>query len=519
MTRTDLASIRDGSSYPSARPSSREEIARSVARARSAQPGWSALGFDWRSQMCRRFAHHVLERRAEVIDLLVQETGRSPTECLMADGIAVIVDYAKAAIRAARRALAPERVRLSPIDWPGKKIVVEAVPRGVVGIIAPWNYPFGNFIKSLFPALLAGNGVVLKPSEYAPRTGAWIHEQCADLFPEGLVGLAEGGAEAGEALIDAGVDAIVFTGSVRTGRKVAARAGERLIPCSLELGGKDAAIVLADCDLERTVAGIAQWGFHNAGQNCAAIERVYVEDRIADMFVSGIGRLAGRLRVAGDAEAFDMGPIQNEAQLAIVEAHVEDARARGAIVVAGGERTHRGLGYRPTVLDRCTQEMRIVREETFGPVLPVIRVQDAEAAITLANDSTYGLNGSVWTRDLARGEAIARRLDVGVALVNNHAITGALAEVPWTGVKDTGPGVAASRHSYPTFVRRRSVLTDRAKQPDPFWYPADDDLARFGQAVVERALGSTRAFVRLAGLATARMRTVRAFAKEALKPD
>jgi len=278
----------------------------------------------------------------------------------------------------------------------------------------------------------------------------------------------------------------------------------------VELGGKDAAIVLADCDLERTVVGVAQWALHNCGQNCAAIERVYVEEAIADELVRRLGKVADALRVAPGDGPTDLGPLQNEAQLRIVEAHVADARARGAALVAGGERTGHGLGYRPTVLDRCTQDMQVVREETFGPVIAVVRVKDAEEAIAKANDSSYGLNGSVWTKDIPRGAALARRLEVGVALVNNHAFTGILAEAPWTGVKETGPGVAASRHAYPTFVRRRTVLVDSSSKPDPWWIPANEDLRELGEALVQRQLGSLGVLFKLLGLVGKRVRAIRA---------
>jgi acyl-CoA reductase-like NAD-dependent aldehyde dehydrogenase len=307
---------------------------------------------------------------------------------------------------------------------------------------------------------------------------------------------------------------VVFTGSVPTGRKVALKAAERLIPCSLELGGKDAAVVLADCDLERTVAGVAQWGFHNAGQNCAAVERVYVEERVADAFVERLGKLADKLKVAdtGGGPA-DLGPLQNARQLEIVERHVEDARAKGAVIVAGGERTGQGYGYRPTVIDRCTDEMLVMKEETFGPVLAVARVKDEAEAVRRANDSEYGLAGSVWTKDLPKGQRVARMLDVGVAYVNNHSFTGgAVPELPWTGVKQTGYGVAGSRHAYSTFVRRRALLTDGAKAPDPWWMPIDGTLADFGEAIVERSLGSLGAFVKLGGLLGKRVKAIKALA-------
>ncbi|MEZ4220176.1 MAG: aldehyde dehydrogenase family protein [Polyangiaceae bacterium] len=494
-------------------PSDQGQVRAAVSRARKAQPAWAARSLAERADAVRELARTLLAEKDHGLEVMSGETGRGKTECLMSELVGVL-DFVEGAVRAANKALAPERIALSRINYPGKRCTVEMVPRGVVAIIAPWNYPLANFFKSLFPALLSGNTVVLKPSEYTPRTGAWLADVCSKVLPEGVVGLVQGGGDVGSALVDADIDAVVFTGSVRTGRRIAVRAAEKLIPCSVELGGKDAAIVLADCNLDRTVAGVLQWGMHNAGQNCAAIERVYVEESIADAFVAALGKAAERLKVAPDADPSDLGPLQNEAQLRIVTDQVADAKDKGAKVVAGGKATGHGLGYAPTVLDKCSHEMKVMTEETFGPVIAIMRVKNADEAVARANDSVYGLNGSVWTSNIERGEQIARSLQVGVALVNNHAITGILSETPWTGVKETGTGVASSRHSYGTFVRPRTVFVDKSSKPDPWWMPANEDLTALGEALVQKAQGSFGVLFKLAGLVGKRVKAIEGLVRE-----
>lgn len=489
--------------------SSVDDVVTAVAAARAAQVAWGALPYAARAEKIRALGQAILTDTAGLAAVMAEETGRSVTEC-KASELTSLATYVDTAIAVGKGALSPVKVRLSALDFPGKKGVIEHLPRGVVGIIAPWNYPLGNFWKSLFPALLSGNGVVLKPSEHTPRTGAALAKLCAGVLPAGLVGLVQGRGDIGAALVDH-VDGIVFTGSVPSGRKVAVRAAERLIPSSVELGGKDAAIVLADCDVERTAIGVAQWAMHNAGQNCAAIERVYVEEPVADRFVEVLGKVVSRLRVSvGDGAASDLGPLQNEQQLGIVERHVDAAKQAGAVVVCGGARVGPGLGYQATVLDRCTDDMAVVAEETFGPIVAVVRVKDAEEALRRANASRYGLNGSVWTTDVSKGEALARRLAVGVAYVNNHSFAGILADVPWTGVKETGPGIAASASSYGLFTRPRTVIVDSGKNPDPWWIPGGEDLDAFVDALIARGRGGgLPVLLKLGGLVKKRVATIK----------
>lgn len=473
-------------------------VQQAVQAARQRQSEWAARSLSQRADALKALAAFVLSRADELTQILADETGRSLLAARFPE-VALIGDYVKGAVKVGQQALAPEKIKLSPLDMPGKRGVIEQVPRGVVGVIAPWNYPLLQLYKPVFPALLAGNTVVIKPSEYTPRCAEWLAAACDQTLGEGIVRVVQGDGAVGEALIHAGIDALTFTGSVRTGRKVAAAAAGQLIPCSVELGGKDAAIVLDDCNLDRTVSGIAYTAFHNAGQDCAGIERVFVQQAISDTFVARLTAAAGALRV-GNTENSEVAPIQNDAQLAVVEAHVADALAKGATLLCGGHRVGEGRGYAPTVLDHCTDDMLVMAEETFGPVVAIRRVQSAEEAVALANNSPYGLNGSVWTTNLTRGEQVARQLDVGLAHVNGHGWTGSQPHIPWTGTGETGPGVAGSRFAYPTFARPRVVMVDKNKKAEPFWFPFDPNMDAFSLALMERSSGSFGALFKLLGL-------------------
>lgn len=482
------------------------DIAGVVARARAAQPAWEALGFEGRAALMKKACRLLLERREQLGALIRDEAGKQPAHAQLHEAIGPL-DYVSGWIKVARPQLRPKRLPINPIAMPGKSASTELIPRGVIGIIAPWNYPLGVYFKPSLPALLTGNAVVLKPSEYCPRTGALFAQLLSEVLPKDVVQVVQGARDVGAALITSGIDALSFTGSPVGGRAVLKACAEQMIPCSVELGGKDPAIVLADCELERTVLGILNWGIHNSGQDCGSVERVYVVDEIADRFVEALGRAASRLKVPskpGDVEGASIGPLSNPMQLGIVEAHIADAVAKGAKVVTGGKKTGIGCWHEATILDRCTQDMRVVAEETFGPVIAVVRVKDVEQAITLANDSRYGLNASIWTTDLERAEQLARRLQAGTIFINNHALTGAMPFAPWTGVKDTGYGVANSEHALHTFTRPRTIFVDRGHAPDPWWLPADPLLKDMAERLAKAQLGQLVAALGLPGVMRAR---------------
>ena len=461
---------------------SAEQVRRAVETARVAQEHWRFESFETRLACLQRAAKEMLRRRAEVIDLAAREMGKVAVEGLFIEALGPL-DNVTAWARVVRRATARRRVLLNPVSFPRKTAYVDSVPRGVVGVIAPWNFPVAGLYRPILPALLTGNAVVLKPSEYTPRTSAWFIDRLADELPEGLVHTVQGEGTVGAELIAAGIDACVFTGSPRTGRTVARLCAERGIPSSIEMGGKDAAIVLFDCDLARTVAGITHWTLSNVGQACGAIEIAYVEHGIADAFVDRMQRAWTRL--TGES----VGPLANRRQLEIVAAHVEDARAKGARVVCGGARRGEGLFYPPTLLDRCDRTMSVMQDETFGPVLAIARIEGASEAIREINESRYGLGASIWTSDVARARRLAERLDVGVVNVNNHSFTGAIPSLPWSGTRDTGFGVANGPQALATFVRPRVTTVDGASGPEFYWMPYDDTLRDLGEAVADAQIG------------------------------
>jgi len=488
------------------------DVSKRVLEARAAQPAWEAMGFDARAAMLERAAKKILERREQVVTLLREESGKTPGDVLMGEALGAL-QFLRDQVALARPYLQPRKLPLSPIAFPGKSGQTELVARGVVAVIAPWNFPLATFFRPVFAALLCGDTVVLKPSELSPRTGDWFVRVLAEELPRHVLVVVQGGPDVGAALLRCEIDAVTFTGSTATGREVAKVCAERLLPVSLELGGKDAAIVLSDCTFDRTVAGVMYWALTNAGQSCGAIERVFVEDLIADRFVAALAASVSALRVTGDPRTSDVGPLSNARQLAVVEAHVSDALAKGAVLVCGGRRTGQGAWFEPTVLDRCTPDMLVMQEPTFGPVIPVCRVANAEGAVHATNGCGYGLTASVWSENVARAEAIARRLHVGTAYVNNHSFTGAIPAAPWTGVKNSGTGIASGVFALTHYARPRTVVVDKNKGADAWWFPMDATLEELGRRLSDALLGNALAAVKVPLLLLKRQRTVLDFVR------
>jgi succinate-semialdehyde dehydrogenase/glutarate-semialdehyde dehydrogenase len=430
-----------------------------VARAQRVQPAWAALPYKARARVMMRFHERLMTDPGAVMDVIQAEAGKSRWDAFVEVGV-VSVTLRYYAYHGERYLRSQRRRGAYPLFTRGR---LHYKPLGVVGLISPWNFPFILTIAEAVPALLAGNAVVIKPATLTPLSAMWgaAQLQQAGLPPDILQIVPGSGRELGNALIDH-VDYLGFTGSTSVGRKVAARAAERLIPYSMELGGKNAMIVLEDADIEAVVDNLLDGAFANCGQQCIAIERVYAMAPIYDAFLARLAEKTRALRL-GSTRSYDdhVGCLISQDQLETVEAHVADAVAKGATVVVGGERRPDvgPLFYAPTVLTGVTPEMHVFGEETFGPVVSVYRVESVDEAVRAANDSAYGLNASVWSGSLKRGEAVARQIEAGTVNVNDSLLIYPSVDLPMGGVKTSGVSRRHSAYGIRKFTQMQSVVT------------------------------------------------------------
>ena len=435
------------------------DIASLVARARDAHRDWDRCSFADRGKALRTLVSRARDDE-ELSRTISSETGKPLFESVGFE-IAYLCELTRfLGGRAGKKALAESK--RGSLIFPHKHARVAWRPHGVVAVIGPWNFPLLNNFGDAVAPLLAGNSVVLKPSPHTPQTSRRMQalwRECG--LPEGVFQVAEGGAGVGAALVDA-CDMVFFTGGLKAGRTVAARAGERLIPCVAELGGKSAMIVLADADI-RAAAHAAVWGaFAGAGQVCIRVERVLVEASVADAFVRQVREEATELRL-GTGGNFDVGPVMLQEQVDRCERMVADAVARGAKVVVGGNRRGdlSGMFFAPTILDGVSPDAEVATEETFGPVLPILRVVDSEQAIRFANASQLGLSGSVWSRDRTTALMVARRLETGSICINDVLINYFFVGAPLGGIKNSGLGFRHGPESLRQFCTPRTIVEDR----------------------------------------------------------
>lgn len=473
--RIVVRSPADGRIVGSVADMTTDEVRAVAERLRRAQPHWAELGFAQRRMWLGRFRDWILDNEDRLLRLVQRETGKTWGDLPIGE-IVASVDVLNYWARSAEGFLAPERARPHSPLMLTKRMCVTFHPHQLVGSITPWNAQLAMQMLDIPAALMAGCAVLTKASEETPLGWAAAVQGWKEIGAPDVLDAVTGRGEAGAALVDA-VDMVQFTGSVATGRRIGVRAAERMVPCTLELGGKDAMIVLADADLDRAAKAAVWGGFYNAGQICVSVERVFVEAPVYDEFVEKVVALTRTLRIGTDAPGAlnsDVGAVATPGQLEIIARHVADAVAKGARVAVGGKALPgAGLFHEPTVLLDVDDSMQCMTEETFGPTLPIAKVSDVDEAIARTNASEFGLAASVFTRDHARGRAVADRIDSGSVNINNVMTNVFQLPVPFGGRRDSGLG---ARHGGAAGIRKycwqKSVIEERFNLPSEiYWYP------------------------------------------------
>jgi succinate-semialdehyde dehydrogenase/glutarate-semialdehyde dehydrogenase len=466
---------------------SAEEVKAAVERARAAFQSWRRTSFAGRKKFVMKAREVILAEMDEIALLISNESGKPVAEALSME-IAPVLDLMQYFARNAEKLLKPRKIGIGLYSLLGRSSKIIYQPLGAVGIIPAWNYPFSIPLGEAAMALMAGNTVVLKPSELTPFTGAKIGEIFKKAgLPESVVQIISGAGATGAALVEAAPDKIMFTGSVATGKKIAEAAAKNLTSVVLELGGKDPMVVFADANLE-LAADAAVWGaFCNAGQSCSSVERLYVEESAAEKLTRLIVEKTRRLKLgAGSDETTDIGAMSSERQRKIVEDHVADFEKEGARVLTGGK--HHDLFFEPTVIAGATNAMRAMREETFGPTLPIATFRTEEEAVKLANDSEFGLTASVWTRSLAKGKRVAERIEAGSVCVNEVLYTHGIGQTPWGGFKNSGRGRTHGLEGLMELVQPQHIHVNRlAILPNAWWLP-------YGKTAIETFKGFAKYF-------------------------
>ncbi len=477
ITQDQLVSVNPATSDEVGRvlQTSADDVKAAVERGRSAFRSWKTTSFKERAAYIMRAREVILSEMDEIAHLISSESGKPFGEAIAME-LAPVLDLMQYFARNTEKLLKPHKIGIGIYGLMGRASKIIYHPLGVVGIIPAWNYPFSIPLGEAVMALMAGNTVVIKPSELTPMIGLKIGEifEKAGL-PENCVQIVSGGGDTGAALVDAPPDKVMFTGSVATGKKILAASAKHMTSVVLELGGKDPMIVFADANLE-LAAGAAVWGaFCNAGQSCSSVERLYVQESVAEELTRKIVEKTLALQQdTGDKPTTSIGAMSSERQIQIVEDHVEDFRAAGAKIETGGRRNPvlEGLFYEPTVITGAHNDMRAMQEETFGPTLPLATFTTEEEAIRLANDSEFGLTASVWTRDRAKGERVARQIEAGSVCINEVLYTHGIGQTPWGGFKNSGRGRTHGREGLMELVQPQHIHTNKlALMPDAWWMP------------------------------------------------
>jgi len=455
-----------------------DDVAAAISKARAAQPAWAATSMQARRAIIERALQLVLERQDEIIDTVVAETGKAKTDAMSMEVFSVadsLCYYAKNA----EKFLQPRKRRVHGILGLMKQLRILYKPLGVIGLITPWNGPFVLVMNQAVQAILAGNTVVAKGSEVTPYSAKLAEDILNQAgLPEGVLQVLLGDGDTGAAIVRGGVDKVSFTGSVATGRKVAEACASQLIPCTLELGGNDAMIVCADADIDRAADGAWLGSCMNTGHYCCGTERIYVVAEVYDEFLRLVMEKGKALR-QGQQHGWqeDVGAVFWDRQMGIIEAHVEDARAKGANILMGGRRNSQltGLYYEPTVITEVNNSMDIMVLETFGPVLCIQKVASEDEAIALANDSEFGLNGNVWTKDKDKGYRMAAAIDTGACSVNDMAVSYGIPAAPFGGKKSSGLGQVNGKKGMRGYCHEMPIVIDRfgGKMQNAYPYTAE----------------------------------------------
>ena len=462
-----------------------DEVIAAVERSRLAFQNWKKTSFTKRSFYIMKAREVILSEMDEIAHLISAESGKPVGEAISME-IAPVLDLMQHFARKTEHLLSPAKINIGLYALLGRSSKIVYHPLGVVGIIPAWNYPFSIPLGEAVMSLMAGNTVVIKPSELTPLTGLKIGEIFKKAgLPEDCVQVVTGAGETGAALVEAAPDKIMFTGSVATGKRIAAAAANNLTSVVLELGGKDPMIVFEDANLD-LASSAAVWGaFCNSGQSCSSVERLYVHESVAGELTRKIVEKTRALKQGvGNSEDISIGAMSSERQIAIVEDHVEDFRASGAKIETGGCRSPhvskgvtlnaegKSLFYEPTVITGATNDMRAMREETFGPTLPIATFKTEEEAIRLANDSEFGLTASVWTQNRAKGERIARQIEAGSVCVNEVLYTHGIGQTPWGGFKNSGRGRTHGKEGLMELVQPQHIhINHLSLLPDAWWMP------------------------------------------------